>query len=63
MRNKRYIRLAKRMKAHCTGNCNGGSKSECKYYWNCFNRHILLPKRDSLKYLQSRLKGKKTNNI
>lgn len=26
MKNKRYIRLSKKMKSHCTGNCNGGKK-------------------------------------
>lgn len=57
MKNKRYIRLAKKMKAHCKGNCKGGSKAECKYYKNCFNGYILCPKLDSLKYLQLRLKG------
>lgn len=57
MKNKRYIRLSKKMKAHCTGNCNGGSSSECIYYRNCFHEYILLPSADSLRYLQKRLKN------
>lgn len=57
MKNKRYIRLAKKMKAYCTGHCNGGTKSQCKYYHNCFYKYILCPKHDSIRYLQSRLKG------
>lgn len=57
MKNKRYIRLSKKMKSHCTGDCNGGYKTECKYYRYCFNRYILFPKLDSLRYLQLRLKG------
>ena len=58
MKNKRYIRLSKRMKAHCTGNCNGGKKTECKYYKTCFGTgYIIFSKIDSLRYLQLRLKG------
>lgn len=59
MRNKRYIRLSKKIKAYCTGKCNGGKETECKYYKNCFNGDIdiLCPKLDSLRYLQLRLKG------
>jgi hypothetical protein len=57
VKNKRYIRLAKKMKAHCTGNCDGGSIFQCKYYHNCFYKYILLPKRDDIRYLQSILKG------
>lgn len=57
MKNKRYIRLAKKMKAHCTGDCNGGSSSQCIYYRHCFNGYILLPSADSLRYLQKRLKN------
>ncbi|MGN1029609.1 MAG: hypothetical protein ACI4P7_05910 [Bacilli bacterium] len=60
MKNKRYIRLAKKMKSHCTGNCNGGKTTECKYYRNCFNGFLLFPKQDDLRYLQLRLKGKST---
>jgi hypothetical protein len=59
MKNKRYIRLSKKMKAHCKGNCNGGTITECKYYRNCFHKYILFPKLDSLRYLQLRLKGMK----
>ena len=58
MKNKRYIRLSKKMKAHCTGNCNGSKKTECKYYKTCFSiGYIIFPKLDSLRYLQLRLKG------
>lgn len=57
MRNKRYVRLSKRMKAHCTGHCNGGEGKQCIYYWNCYHKYILCPKYDSLRYLQSKLKG------
>lgn len=46
------------MKAHCTGNCNGSRKTECKYYKTCFSiGYIIFPKLDSLIYLQLRLKG------
>lgn len=57
MKNKRYIRLSKKMKSHCKGDCNGGDATECKYYKICFNKYILCPKLDSLRYLQLRLKG------
>lgn len=57
MKNKRYMRLAKKMKAYCTGCCNGGEETQCKYYYRCFNKHILLPKCDNLKYLEDKLKG------
>lgn len=61
MKNKRYIRLAKKIKAHCTGDCNGGKTDECIYYKNCFSTgYLLFPKIDSLRYLQTRLKGAKT---
>ena len=59
MKNKRYIRLSKKMKAYCTGKCNGGEQSECKYYRNCFNGYLLFPKYDNLRYLQLKLKGMK----
>ncbi|MBU5486415.1 hypothetical protein KQI86_19120 [Clostridium sp. MSJ-11] len=58
MRNKRYIRLAKKMKAYCNGRCSGEDWM-CKYYKHCFHRYILCPKLDSLRYLQKRLKGQK----
>ena len=57
MRNKRYIRLSKKIKAYCTGKCNGGKETECKYYKHCSNEPILCPKLDTLRYLQLRLKG------
>jgi hypothetical protein len=45
MKNKRYIRLSKKMKAYCTrqsGQCSN-SNYFCKYYNYCFNDGILLP--------------------
>lgn len=60
MKNKRYVRLSKKMKAHCEGDCNGGSESECKYYRKCFQGYLLLPKHDSLRYLQLKIKELKS---
>jgi len=59
VKNKRYIRLSKKMKARCDGKCNGGEKNQCKYYWYCFHKYILFPKFDSLTYIQKKLKGMK----
>ena len=56
MRNKRYIRLAKKMQAYCTGNCSGKDWL-CKYYRYCVHEYVLCPKLETLSYLQSRLKG------
>lgn len=46
------------MKAQCNSRCSGENWL-CKYYSNCFNEYILLPRLDSLTYLQKRLKGQK----
>lgn len=54
MKNKRYIRLSKKMKAYC--DCKYDC-SACKYYKHCFHRYIICPKLDSLRYIQLRLKG------
>jgi len=61
MKNKRYIRLSKQMKAKCNGHCSGDDWI-CKYYRNCFHGYLLCPKQDSLRYLQLRLKGQNIIN-
>ncbi|HBJ1650912.1 TPA: hypothetical protein LA460_000131 [Clostridium botulinum] len=53
MKNKRYIRLAKKMIAKCNGHCDSG---KCKFYKNCYNRTILFPHSMSIKELSNCLK-------
>ena len=57
MKNKRYKRLAKRIKSNCTGNCNGGKPTICKYYGNCYNGFLVFPQLDSIRELEQKFKG------
>ncbi|MBZ9693236.1 hypothetical protein [Clostridium sp. M14] len=53
MKNKRYIRLAKKMTAKCNGRCDSG---KCKFYRNCYSGRILFPHAMSIRELSNCLK-------
>ena len=56
MKNKRYIRLAKKMKPKCDSHCNS---VKCKFYRNCYSGRILFPHFMSIRELSNALKGQK----